>query len=242
MMTFFRRRIAAVGASALALGCGSSRPGDFEDAGSGSGSEPVADAAAQAQDATVAPPGDGGGLVLIAPADAGHVSSICTAGLYEGQFMTYVGAGGEGGSPGPFAFMWNGGLSIDLKARTVIVSSGGGSGESFATDTSLLEIAEGGALDGGDTMGGTFFANLDGELDCDPDAGPPYKLQATLLNGTYRQVFYSIQMGGTLTAEYQASSPPMLTNGQILVWGFLTDGGAPFASASGTWTATWASP
>lgn len=67
-------------------------------------------------------------------------------------------------------------------------------------------------------------------------------LQATLFNGVYRNAFYSIQMGGTLTAQYQASNPPALTNGQILVWGLLTDGGQPFASASGSWTATWASP
>jgi hypothetical protein len=185
-------------------------------------------------------------LVLPTPSDAGAggvVQSVCIAGVYQGKFMTYVGSGGDGGSAGLFSLMWNGNLSIDLKAKKITVTSSSSNGENLTTiDTSRLEIAEGGALDGGDTMGGTFFADLIGELDCDPDAGPPYHLTATLSNGLYKQSLFSIAMAGNLTADYQASSPPMLVNGNILVQGILTDGGAPFASASGSWSATWSSP
>jgi hypothetical protein len=182
---------------------------------------------------TIGPRSEGG---------AGVTKSVCTAGVYQGSFMTYVGAGTDGGSPGLFSLMWNGNLSIDLQAKKIVVMTGSGNGESFSTDTSRLEIAEGGALDGGDTMGGTFFANLDGELDCDQDAGPPYRLQATLTNGTYKQPLFMLQMYGHLSADYQATSPPMLVNGQITVYGTAMGSSASVGSASGTWTATWVSP
>ena len=156
--------------------------------------------------------------------------------------MTFVGAGMDGGMPGLFSIMWNGGLSLDLTAKKVVVMSGGGNGESFGTDMSLLEIADGGALDGGDMYGGTFFATLDGELDCDPDAGPPYHLSATLSDGHYASLFYNLPIEGKLTADYQATTPPMLTNGQILVYS--PDAGPLLgaASAGGSWAATWVSP
>jgi hypothetical protein len=160
--------------------------------------------------------------------------------------MTYVGAGGDGGTAGPFAFMWNGNLTIDLSAQRITMTSATGGGEiPGSTSTTTLEIADGGALDGSDTMGGSFFANLIGKLDCAPDAGPPFHLIATLSNGDYKQAFFQIPMIGNLTADYQeagAGTPPMLVNGAILVGGLLTDGGAPFASASGTWSASWISP
>jgi hypothetical protein len=236
----------ALGSAAVAFGCGGASGAGFGSLdGSTSSAAPGAMDAGQSDDAPVIPFVDGAPLVL-GPSfqndAAGNVQSICKAGVYQGTFMTYVGTGGDGGSPGLFSLMWNGSLSIDLAAKKVVVTSSSGNGESFSTDTSRLEIAEGGALDGGDTMGGTFFADLNGELNCDADAGPPFHLSATLSNGTYRQSFFSLSIGGSLTADYQASTPPMLANGQILVYGVLTDGGAPFASASGSWSATWVSP
>jgi hypothetical protein len=236
----------ALGAAAAALGCGSGAAGaGFGSSdGSTSSAAPGVMDAGQSDDAPAIPLVDGAPLVLGPSfqndAASGNVS-ICSAGVYQGTFTTYVGTGGDGGSPGLFSAMWDGNLSIDLAAKRVVVTSGSGNGESFSTDTSRLDIAEGGALDGGDTMGGTFFADLNGELNCDPDAGPPFHLSATLSNGSYRQSFFSLSIGGSLSADYQASTPPMLANGQILVYGVLTEGGAPFASASGTWSATWVS-
>jgi hypothetical protein len=157
--------------------------------------------------------------------------------------MTVVGASSDGGMPsGIFNIMWNGNLAIDLKARTVVISTGGGNGESFGTDMSRLEIADGGALEGGDMYGGSFFANLDGELNCDPDAGPPFRLTATLGNGFYNSLFYNLPIEGHLTADYQATTPPSLMNGQIFVDS--PDAGPLLSNsmAGGTWSATWASP
>lgn len=196
------------------------------------------------EDATTFFAGDDGGTLNIGPQPeaGGAVTSICTAGVYKGQFMTYVGGGMDGGMPGLFSIMWNGGLAIDLAAKKVVVMSGGGNGESFGTDMSLLEIADGGALDGGDMYGGTFYATLDGELDCAPDAGPPYHLSAKLTDGRYTSFLYNLPIEGQLTADYQATTPPTLTNGQILV--FSPDAGPLLgaASAGGSWSATWASP
>jgi hypothetical protein len=233
----------ALVAVSLALGCGGSRPAEFGDGGTPPlGPGPGADAGST-EDATIASAGDGATLMLGPRSDAAEVTkSVCTAGVYQGSFMTYVGGGTDGGSPGLFSLMWNGNLTIDLQARKIVVMPSGGNGESFTMDTSQLEIAEGGALDGGDTMGGSFFANLDGQLDCDPDAGPPYHLQATLSNGVYKQPLFMLQMYGHLSADYQASTPPMLVNGQITVYGTAMNSTASVGSASGTWTATWVSP
>jgi hypothetical protein len=235
--------VLALGGACLALGCGGSQSAEFDDGGSLSASTEPSAEAGSTEDATVVSIGDGATLVLGPTSEAGGITkSICTAGVYQGSFMTYVGAGTDGGSPGLFSLMWNGNLSIDLQAKKIVVTSNSGNGESFTTDTSKLEIAEGGALDGGDTMGGTFFANLDGELDCDEDAGPPYHLQATLSNGVYKQPLFMLEMYGQLSADYQASTPPMLTNGQITVYGTAMNSSTSVGSASGTWTATWVSP
>jgi hypothetical protein len=241
----------ALGCGALAVGCGGSGSEEFADASgpsarTGSGD----DAGASGDDATVSGP-DPGTLGQFAPSsvDAGTtvIQSACRPGVYQGTFMTYVGAGGDGGTPGLFSFMWNGSLSIDLTGKKVTMTSTthGGEGFTSTTSTTQFEIADGGALDGSDTFGGSFFANLSGELDCSPDAGPTFHLVATLSNGTYKDGFYQIAIIGNLTADYQeagASSPPMLVNGGIFVGGLNGDAGMPFASASGTWSATWVSP
>jgi hypothetical protein len=49
-------------------------------------------------------------------------------------------------------------------------------------------------------------------------------------------------MYGHLSADYQASTPPRLINGQITVYGTAMNSTASVGSASGTWTATWVSP
>jgi hypothetical protein len=241
----------ALGCGALAFGCGGAGSADFADASdqsprTGSGD----DAGASGDDATVSGPDPGTpGQFAPSKVEAGStvIQSACAPGLYEGTFMTYVGAGGDGGSAGPFSYMWNGTLSIDLTGKKVTMTSTtqGGEGFTSTTSTTELSIADGGALDGSDMIGGSFFANLSGELDCSPDAGPTFHLAAELSNGSYKTAFYQLAMVGNLTADYQeagASTPPMLVNGAILVGGLLGDSGAPFASASGTWSATWVSP
>jgi len=233
--------VPAVLVAALLVGCGGSNGGTFASPNSSPNTDSVSDAGTA--DATVVAPGDAASLTLnLASEEASTtLSSACTAGVYRGQFMTLVGGGDDGGAPGLFAIMWNGALSIDLKAKTIMVSTGSGNGESFVTDKSQLEIAEGGALEGGDMYGGTFFATLDGELNCDPDAGAPYHLTATLANGHYTSLLYNLPIDGHLTADYQASTPPSLTNGRLLVDS--PDGGfTSNVSAGGSWSATWVSP
>ncbi len=240
----------ALGA-ACALGCGSGGSGDFSDASGPptSGSlGPGGDGATGEPDGTVSSGETDGDLFAPSEIQDGGIvvqSGACTAGVYRGKFMTYTGVGGEGGSPGPFSFMWNGELTIDLTAQKITMTSMTGGELPTTTSTSTLEIADGGALDGSDTIGGDFFANLIGTLDCSPDAGPPYRLTATLSGGAYKMQFFQTAMIGHLSADYQeagAGTPPMLVNGDILVAGVLSDGGAPFASASGDWSATWVSP
>ncbi len=225
-----------------AVGCGSSKA-TFDQLAP-MNTRPSGDDGGGGDDATLpSAAADDGGLALGPARDAGTMTtSVCTAGVYKGQFMTLVGQGMDGGAPGLFTVMWNGDMTIDLRAKTIVIASASGNGESFGTDMSLLEIAEGGALEGGDMYGGNFFANLDGELDCDMDAGPPYHLTATLGNGAYSSPFTGVlAIQGYLTADYQASTPPVLTNGHILVES--TDAGLlSTTSAGGSWTATWVSP
>jgi hypothetical protein len=234
--------------AALALGCGGTGSNGLGDTGgpSSNPAPPHGGPSSDQPDATLSNFGDTDAELFMpgAAVDAGVANQAgpCTAGVYQGKYMTYVGAGGDGGSPGIFSFMWNGSLTIDLTAQKITMTSMTVGELPTTVTTSTLEIADGGALDGSDTMGGTFFANLVGSLDCAPDAGPPYHLTATLSNGEYKLPYFSTMMIGHLTADYQeagAGTPSMLVNGQILVAGVWTDGGAPYASASGTWTATW---
>ena len=240
-----------LGLVAASLGCGS-KSNDVGDAsGPGSSRGPDLDAGPSTAnantDATLPGNDPGQHFVPSLTDDAGIVTTqgFCAPGVYQGKFLTYVGAGADGGSAGPFSFMWNGSLTLDLRAQRITMTSTTVGELPTTTSTNTLEIADGGALDGGDTMGGSFFANLNGKLDCSPDAGPPFRLSATLSNGTYNLSFLQLGMIGNLTADYVeagALTPPMLANGTILVGGVLTDGGAPFASASGTWSALWVSP
>jgi hypothetical protein len=236
--------------AALALGCGSGGSSGFDDNGGPSSTGPDhGGPSTDLPDATLSG-GETDAQLFVpgATVDAGVVTQAgaCTAGVYKGMFMTYVGAGADGGAPGPFSFMWNGSLTIDLTAQKVTMTSTTVGELPTTTTTSTLELAEGGAIDGGDPYGGSLYATLSGRLDCAPDAGPPYRLIASFSDGTYKQsTFFSIVLTGHLSADYQAGdggTPPMLVNGQILFAGIFTDGGTPPASASGTWTATWVSP
>jgi hypothetical protein len=240
-----------LGLAAASFGCGSKSNDLGAAGGPGSSHGPGLDAGPSTDntnmDATL-PSGDPAQhFVPSLTDDAGIVTmqGFCTPGVYEGKFMTYVGAGGDGGSAGPFSFMWNGSLTLDLRAQKITMTSMTAGELPTTTSTNTLEIADGGALDGSDTMGGSFFANLSGKLDCSPDAGPPFHLTATLSNGGYSLGgFLQLAIVGTLTADYVEAgtlTPPMLANGAILVGGVLTDGGAPFASARGTWSAFWVS-
>jgi hypothetical protein len=237
-------------AALLLLGCGGSSSPLLGNDGSGSsgGSHGSSGGAASGDtDATISGGGDTDAPVFgvgSSTDDAGVITTqgACLPGTYQGQFMTYVGAGADGGTAGgPFSFMWNGNLAIDLSAQKITMTTTSGGEVPTTTSTTTLSIADGGALDGGDMYGGTFFANLSGTLDCDPDAGPPYHFTATLSNGGYKNAFFTIPIVGNLTADYQAGdagAPPMLVDGQILVGGIFMDGGTPLSSASGTWTAT----
>ncbi len=241
-------------AAALLLGCGGSGTsalagGTGPQTGPGRGDD--GGAPTDNGDATVSGGGDTDAEVFRPTATDGDAGTIvvqgaCAPGVYQGQFMTYVGAGADGGTAGGlFSFMWNGNLTIDLSAQKITMTSMSGGEIPTTSSTSTLAITDGGALDGSDMFGGSFFANLNGELNCAPDAGPPYRLGATLSSGTYSESFFKIPIVGNLTADYQeggAGSPPMLVNGAILVGGIFVDGGAPTSSASGTWSATWISP
>ncbi len=234
-------------AVATVLGCGGSGSSSF-----GNGSGPPSsrgsgdDASSSNDDPDATVSGGDTDAELFGPSPTGEggtivTQSACAPGVYQGKFMTYVGAGADGGSPGLFSFMWNGNLTIDLSAQKITMTSTTGGEIPTTTSTSTLEIADGGALDGSDMYGGAFFANLSGKLDCAQDAGPPFHLTATLSNGGYDNSFLQIPIVGNLTADYQAaaaSTPPMLVNGAILVGGIFMDGGAVLSSASGTWSAT----
>jgi hypothetical protein len=244
---------AEVLAAALLLGCGSGStavldgtgpetPAGSSGGGGGSAGNPDATVSGGDTDAQVFQPSPTTG-----PTGTVVTQGACVPGVYQGQFMTYVGAGADGGTAGGlFSFMWNGNLTIDLAAQTVTMTSTSAGEVPTTSSTSTLAITDGGALDGSDMYGGAFFANLNGELNCAPDAGPPYHLVATLSNGSYNNTFFKIPIVGNLTADYQAGddagAPSMLVNGGILVGGIFIDGGTPTSSASGTWSATWVSP
>jgi hypothetical protein len=238
-------------AAVLLAGCGgSSSPllGGGDGSGANNGSHGgTGGTSSNDMDATVSGGGDTDAPVFgtgSSTDDAGVITTqgACLPGDYQGQFMTYVGAGADGGSAsGPFAFMWNGNLAIDLSAQKITMTTTSGGEVPVTTSTTTLSIADGGALDGGDMFGGTFYANLSGTLDCAPDAGPPYHFTATLSNGGYKNAFFTIPIVGNMTADYQDGDgglPPMLVNGRILVGGIFMDGGTPLSSASGTWSAT----
>jgi hypothetical protein len=234
----------AIASAAWTAGCGGSGSAGF---GGGQGGGPPGTGAAPdgggSPDATVFSLGDGGAgsFFQTAEGDGGEsVQSACVAGVYNGAFTTSVNPGSGDAAPSLFSFMWNGNVSIDLAARKVVVVQNGGEGN--LSSTSVLEIAEGGVLEGGDMYGGVFSADMSGSLDCAADAGPPYRLSASLSNGIYSDAFLGIPITGSLSADYQPSNPPKLVNGTMEITGHFNDSGMANATATGTWSATWVSP
>jgi hypothetical protein len=239
----------AVLAVALGLGCGGASQGALAgDDGSGD-SDRNADGGPALADATVSGDDASSGTIFVNTGSDGSTVVVqdgpCAAGVYQGPFMTFVGGGADGGSAGPFSFMENGILTVILSAQKVMMISMTGGEVPTTTSTTTFDIADGGALDASDSIGGHFFADLVGSLDCSPDAGPPYRFSATWANGVYSNPFINLPLVGQMAADYQeagATSPPMLANGTIFGGGVLMDGGQPFVSASGSWSATWIAP
>jgi hypothetical protein len=232
--------------TALEVGCGGGSQGlGLDDGDSGQ----VADAGSTTADATISGDDAPSGSVFVNSGSDGATVVVqngpCAAGVYQGPFMTYVGGGADGGSAGPFSFMENGVLTLVLNEQKVMTISMSGGEVPTTTSTTTFDIADGGALDASDSIGGHFFANLVGKLDCSPDAGPPYHFSATWSNALYSNAFINLPLVGQMTADYQeagATTAPVLTNGTIYGGGVLMDGGQPVVSASGAWSATWIAP
>jgi hypothetical protein len=232
---------------AFEVGCGGSSqgfgPGDNDSNPSPDGGSSIADATIAADDASpgsvFANSGSDGAAVVIVQ------DGPCAAGVYQGPFLTYVAGGADGGSAGPFSFMEKGTLTIVLNEQKSVTISMGGGEVPTTSSTTTLEIADGGALDASDTIGGHFFANLVGSLDCSPDAGPPYRFSATFSNAAYTNFFINLPLVGQMAADYQeagAMTAPGFANGTIYGGGVFVDGGEPFVSASGSWSAAWIAP
>jgi hypothetical protein len=233
--------------SVLGVGCGGGgRALDIGDVGAG----PRADAGSTVGDATMASDDASPGAVFTNTGGDGATASVvedspCVPGVYQGPFMTYIGGGPDGGGAGLFSFMDNGTLTIVLNQEKVMTITMAGGELPTTTSTTTLDIADGGSLDGSDMIGGRFFANLVGKLDCAADAGPPYRFAAVWANAEYANPFVTVPIVGNLTADYQeagAATPPRLVNGTIFGGAVLTDGGQPYAMASGSWSATWIAP
>jgi hypothetical protein len=235
----------------LWMACGTSGPS------AGVGDRSASDAGSAASDDTGGSdgeaPGDAAAGVFASSTDAGSptASGPCKPGLYKGKFATTVTVGSDVsdasdpfGLDSLFALQWTGDIAVELRAQTVTVTTSAGE---LPTTTTTLEIADGGKLSGTtDNYGGKFTADLNGELDCSPDAGPPYRLSATLANGNYGipALNYNILIGGSLAADYQGSTRPALVDGGMHVYGYYpgADSGPMIGGAIGDWSATWSSP
>jgi hypothetical protein len=117
-------------------------------------------------------------------------------------------------------------MSITLVGK---VMEGSGGGE---FPEPVLSIAPGAKLAGNDaTFGGSFSADVSGELDC-----PTKTFTGTLANGTYEYPgdAGSLMMSGSLSATYDGTmTPPALTMGVMEL-------GSPqlMLDSTGPWSAT----
>ena len=129
------------------------------------------------------------------------------------------------GSRALLTINWTGNLSITLQGQV----TNNGAGE---IPEPTLTIAPGAKLSGVDSNGGSFYADLTGQLDC-----PSKVLTATIDNGSYTLIpDAGVPMGGTLSATYDGTmKPPALAMGVMN----LSSTSALFSGvgATGTWTA-----
>jgi hypothetical protein len=215
-------RAGSVAAVLLALGCGSSHGTGFSPATS---TEPPSDGGGGSGDDSSAASDTGPQLVLTsADATPPGVTFDCKPGTYSGMFKVHVSTD-AGLLPQLVSFDVAGSLSIVLVGKITQ-----GSGGEFPEP--ILNIAPGAKLSGVDmTFGGTFNADVSGQLDC-----PKKTFSGTLNNGVY--VYPgdsgSLMMVGGLSATYDGTmTPPALTNGVM-------DLGSPMLmlGSTGPWSAT----
>jgi hypothetical protein len=221
------KRAGALAAVFLVFACGASQGGGFA---SGSSASPPSDAGEDTSgDETTTTYGDDAGqLHLVTSSDAATgVKFDCQPGTYAGMFQVHV-TTDAGLLPQLVSFNVSGTLSIVLVGHVTPPTST--SGESFAQP--ILTIAPGAKLSGVDmTFGGTFNADVSGQLDC-----PMKAFSGTLANGVYEYPgdSGSLMMTGSLSATYDGTvMPPALTMGVMNL-------GSPqlMLGASGPWSAT----
>ncbi len=219
------RALAGALLALLPLGCGGGSHG------TGFGSDPGATGSSASDGGD-----DGGGSVVPPPSDSGllQLSSSdgapsglrfdCQPGTYSGMYKVHVGTD-AGLLPQLVSFDVSGTLSITL-VGTVTMS---GSGEALDP---VLSIAPGAKLAGVDaTFGGSFSADVSGQLDC-----PSKTFTGTLANGTYEYPgdAGSLMMTGNLSATYDGTAtPPALTMGVMEL-----DSAQLNLGSTGPWSAT----
>jgi hypothetical protein len=197
-------------AAAVNAACGEGRSPGF--GSQGSAGDPSQDAGTGDDDAHSSSSSSGsasgsGSVFMSAGDDGGSAGSAtdCMPGTYSGPFTTQVFVGDAG--PGPLALMWTGTLTVTLVGQMETTTGG-------ELPTTMLTIAPGGRLAGMDNFGGSFGADVTGQLDCSSK-----KLEATISNGLYliwSSDAATIPFGGTANGIYAASTPPAL-NGTIYI-------------------------
>jgi hypothetical protein len=184
--------------------------------------------------ARVAPPvvpllvDEAGNPLPLFAADSSPVkASDCKPGTYTGSFDTMINVDGGNYS----IFEWTGMLSITLVANNSTPQFG-------EFNSTILTVAPGAHMSGTDTLGGTFEADISGQLDC-----ASRMFVGTLYNGNYNGFFVSltsndgssnVPLVGTLTATYDpTASPVALSNGSMTI----TSPEVASFGADGTWSA-----
>jgi hypothetical protein len=153
---------------------------------------------------------DAGNPLPLFAADASPVrASDCKPGTYAGPFDTMVTVAGGGDAS---VFEWTGMLSITLVANNSMPQFG-------EFNSTVLTVAPGAHISGTDNLGGTFDADVSGQLDC-----ASRMFVGTLSNGTYSglSVLFtgsnSVMLVGSLAATYDPTANPVaLTNGSMTV-------------------------
>jgi len=194
----------------MAAGCGGS-------GGYGFGSVDTIDGAADARAAQDDAPFESGGGGSFFGGDAALPPTAmpdCVPGTYSGQFTCNVAA------LLVIQFPWNGSISLTLQGQ----ETGGG-------EFPVLTIAPGAKIMGTDSNGGTFTADLSGQLDC-----ATRKLTGSMQNGLYKNSMLMLSFSGALSAGYDAQATPRaFTSGAM---GPLQSPQLPTVAGTCTWSAT----